>query len=356
MQYTLGQAKKALVESAHAYGQDDIRELINRAIQALSGMAGWECLRKVLRFSSAGPGFVLPQGCAGLVRACVNGRPTTVRGQDFRFLQSGPGDLRHPPRGFCHVHADNIEDIGMKPVMIEPPNRFRLFAYTKSGNVLGDGSTPVGTADNPSGEYSLYVTVRGVSPDGELRSVKLKPHKVPAYDATGTSATDGDEISSIELTDGELVDFQMITEVTIPNDAYEYYYLYAEDQVTGHRFMIGQYHPEIKAPEFRHYEIVCGIPPHHPIELLVETRIDPIPLIEDTDILPFSCLEPIEWMIRADWQMKAGEVTAATNYQNKAAQWLKAQEITYDTVQTQVVINSIFEGSPGEISADSVNI
>ena len=340
MQYTLGQAKKALVESAHAYGQDDIRELINRAIQALAGMSGWECLRKVLRFSSAGPGFVLPQGCAGLVRACVNGHPTTVRGQDFRFLQSGPGDLRHPPRGFCRVHADNIEDIGMKPVMVEPPNRFRLFVYTASGR-----------AEDSSGG-TLLMTVRGIGPDGELRTVKLAPHEIPKYDDTGSSVIEGTALQDATPLG---VDFQVIIEVTIPDAATEYYYLYAEDQITGYRSLIGQYHPEIKAPEFRHYEIV-GVPPGHPIELLVETRIDPIPLVEDTDILPFSCLEPIEWMIRAVWQMKAGEVTCATNYQNKAAQWLKAQEVTYDTVQTQVVINSIFEGSPGEISADSVNI
>ena len=340
MQYTLGQAKKALVESAHAYGQDDIRELINRAIQALSGMAGWECLRKVLRFSSAGPGFVLPQGCAGLVRACVNGHPTTVRGQDFRFLQSGPGDLKHPPRGFRHVHADNIEDIGMKPVMLHPPNRFRLFVYTASGS-----------RTDSAGE-SLSMIVRGLGPDGETRRVNLQPNESPVYSDDGQTVISGTAVKDVIPLD---VDFQMITEVTIPEAAVEYYYLYAEDQITGDRFMIGQYHPEIKAPEFRHYEII-GIPPGCPIELLVECRVDPIPLIEDTDVLPFSCLEPIEWMIRADWQMKAGEVTAATNYQNKAAQWLKAQEITYDTVQTQVVINSIFEGSPGEISADSVNI
>ena len=50
MQYTLGQAKKRLAASASAYGQDDLRDLINAAIQALAGMTGWECLRKVLRF------------------------------------------------------------------------------------------------------------------------------------------------------------------------------------------------------------------------------------------------------------------------------------------------------------------
>ena len=333
MKYTLGQAKKALVASSDAYGQDELRDLINKAIQALSGMTGWECLRKVLRFSSAGPGFVLPQGCAGLVRACVNGRPTTVRGQDFRFLQSGPGDLRHPPKGFCLIQADNIEDIGMKPVMVEPPNCFRLFAYTKSGD-------------------NRPLAVRAVATSGEIRNLKLNPFKIPEYSDDGTSVVSGTAIIDAAPL---AVTLQNILEVSLPDDASEYYYLYAEDQLTGDRYPIAQYHPEIKAPEFRHYEIV-GIPPGRPIELLLEVRVDPIPLVEDSDVIPFPSLEPIEWMIRADWQMKAGEVTAATNYQNKAAQWLKAQEITNDTVQTQVVINSIFSGSPGEISAESVNI
>ena len=324
MQYTLGQAKKRLAASRNAYGQNDLRDLINNAIQALAGMTGWECLRKVLRFSSAGPGFVLPQGCAGLVRACVNGRPTTVRGQDFRFIQSGPGEARRPPRGFCRVKPDNILDIGMKPVMREPFNRFRLFITTPTGDSGTDGSK--------------NMVIKGLTPDGTLVRFDLEPQ---AEDSESFTVDDHD--------------LQMITEITIKDDATEYYTLYAEDQITSARFMIGYYNPEVKAPQFRHYEL-ANVAPHQPVELLVETRIDPLPLIEDTDILPFEAIEPIEWMIRADWQMKSGEVTAAKNYQDMAAKWLKAQEITDDTIQTQVVINSVFEGTPGEISMDSVNI
>lgn len=333
MQYTLGQAKKRLAESANAYGQADLRDLINNAIQALAAMSGWECLRKVLRFSSAGPGFVLPQGCAGLVRVCVNGKPTTVRGQDFRFVQSGPGDMARPPKGFVRVRPENVYDIGMKPVMRELYRISRLAAFSPS-----------------AGQPALVV--KGIDPVGKEVRRALMPHQDPVYDDVTGERTAGEELGDVQF-DGSV--FSSITEVTVADGATDYVTLYAEPFLGGPRLPIATYHPEVKAPQFRHYEL-AGIMSGQPVEILAETRIDPLPLVNDSDVLPFSCLEPIEWVIRADWQMKAGEVTAAQKYQDMAAKWLKAQEITDDTIQTQVVINSVFEGSPGEISAESVNI
>ena len=349
MQYTLGQAKKRLAASASAYGQDDLRDLINVAIQALAGMTGWECLRKVLRFSSAGPRFVLPQGSAGLVRVCVNGSPTTVRGQDFRFLQSGPGDARRPPRGFRPVRPENVYDVGMRPVMFDPLRPFRLMSFRD----MGLDPFVNGNSDSESSEDtdSYGLVVKGVTPDGEVRTITLSSNKNPSYDGSGVK-TDGVELS--EAVPSPVV-FQTILEVAVPEGAYEYYSLFAEDASSGARFLIGCYHPEVKAPQFRHYELI-GVPRGHPVEILAETRIDPLPLVLDSDVLPFGAIEPVEWMIRADWQMKAGEITAASNYQNMAAKWLKAQEVTDDTIQTSVVVNSIFDGSPGEISAETMNI
>ena len=113
---TFGQAKEELAYSVNAYADRDLAKSINRALRALIALHPLKCLRKVYRFCSAGPEFVLPQGCAGLVRACVNGRPVTMRGQDFRFLQAGPGDMDRP--GFRPV--SNVADLGVKPVMFEP--------------------------------------------------------------------------------------------------------------------------------------------------------------------------------------------------------------------------------------------
>lgn len=335
MFYTLAQARKRLSATSFAYGatgEADIDNLINMAVQALASMSGWECLRKVLRFSSAGPGFVLPQGCAGLVRACVNGSPTTVRGQDFRFIQSGPGDFKRPPKGFHPVRPENIYDTGIYPVMVNPRGVFRLAAFSSSGN-------------QPNLE------VKGLDESG--RSVRL--HVTTYQDEIYNEL--GDKIGGYPR---EEVDYSeqvlsVVTEVTLHNNASDYVTLCAKDIVTLDIYPIAVYHPDIKVPSFRHYEIV-GIPPCHPLEILAETRIDPLPLINDNDVIPFQSLEPIEWMIRADWQMKAGEVTSAQKYQDMAAKWLKSQEIIDDSIQTQVVINSVFDGSPGEVSMESFNI
>lgn len=335
MQYTLKTARKALAESSNAYGANDLRAMINRAIQNLSNMAGWQQLRKVLRFSAIGPHFVLPQGCAGLVRACVNGRPATIRAQDFRFIHSGPGDMIRPPSGFRPLGAANVLDIGMKPVMFEPSAPFYVFAST------------------PSGTSGTAVTVKGLTPEGELRAIPLKAQQAPEYDPLTDELIAGTPIADMELPG---VVFQQILEVTVEEGGSEYVTLYAADAVlSDHRFPIALYNPEVEAPEFRHYSI-SDIAPGQPIELLVETRIDPMPLVLETDVLPFPTLNPVEWMIRGDWYMKAGEVDQAQKYYSQAASWLKAQEVVKETMQTSLVVNSVFENSMGQLSAESVNI
>lgn len=335
MFYTLEQARKRLSATSYAYGAAgtaDLDNLINNAVQALASMSGWECLRKVLRFSSAGPGFVLPQGCAGLVRACVNGSPTTVRGQDFRFVQSGPGDFKRPPKGFRPVRPENIYDVGLFPVMVNPKGVFRLIAFSDS-------------AEQPA------VHVKGLDDRGRLVRTSVVTYQDEVFDKFG------DKIAGVKRDEAEPNSqlLTVITEVTIDNQASDYVTLCAKDLVTADVYPIAVYHPEVKAPSFRHYEL-AGIPPCHPVEILAETRIDPLPLVKPSDVIPFQSLEPIEWMIRADWQMKAGEVTSAQKYQDMAARWLKAQEVTDDSIQTQVIINSVFDGSPGEISMESFNI
>lgn len=328
MRYTLSQACKTIESSSHAFGVTDVKDSINRAIQALSGLAAWECLRKTIRFISAGPEFALPQGSAGLVRVCVNGNPVTLRGQDFRFIHSGPGDAVHPPQGFCKIPMVNVLDLGCKPVMVDICSPSRLFAFSdKEGD------------DAP-------VVVRGVDPTGRVVTESITPYWYgdPARPETVTDISDAVPTDNV---------FQIIDEVVIDDCAAGYVTLYAETD--GHRYPIALYHPDVKAPEFHHYRI-RGVPPCKPVEILAETRVDPLPLVRPTDIVPFASLEPIEWMIRYDWCMKAGEVDAASKYQAQAAQWLKAQEITDDTVQTPIIVNSVFERSMGEISEEAYNI
>ena len=345
MQITLGQACEELAQAGHAYGGDDMKKLINRAIQALSKMSGWECLRKVLRFSSVGPEFVLPQGCAGLVRACINGRPSTVRGQDFRFLRSGVNDVKIPPKGFSPVPLGNIIDLGFKPVMIEPMSPFQVFAFAD-----GDPSR------NSTGSYEYpddqpYVTVKGVDIGGRSVTTRVRPYRYPWYSEDDGTLQAGTEVLSITPTGPA---FRVIDEVTLHSFANQYITLFAKSS-GAEPFAIGLYHPKVPAPTFRHYEIQ-GVPPLQPIELIVEARVDPLPLVNDTDILPFETLEPVEWMIQSFWQVRAGELSRAETLRSHAAQWLKSLEVTNDTIQTELVVNSRYEGSSGEVSEESWNV
>lgn len=347
MYFTLAQVRKALAGTTDAYKSADLDWDINRAIEGLAGLSGWECLRRTVRFFSAGPVFALPQGYAGLVRVCVNGRPASLRGQDFRFLQSGPGDLRRPPSGFVSVATKNVVDIGMSPVIMEPVHRFKLVTFTDAPR--SDTSRP--EWDTSGGKVLPKLTVVGLRPDGRMAREELS---LNGYDSDGSWHTDDGE-----FTPGS-VEFSRIEDVVVPENASDYITLYAvpADSVDyeADGYQISCYNPRLSVPRFRRYELT-SVPPGMPIEVIAETRIEPVPLVRDTDVVPFqSPIEPIGWMIRADWAMKSGEVTQAQNYRTQAMNWLKAQEITDDTIQTQVVVNSVYSGSMGEISEEADNI
>lgn len=333
MRYTLEQACERLASYQHAYGVTDVKTAINSAIQALAGLSGWECLRKVVRFSSAGPAFALPQGCAGLVRACVNGKPVTMRGQDFRFLLSGPGDeFNRPSRGYSLVPPGNIESDGFSPIIFKPRGPFRLFAYS-------DGT----------GEPSL--TVRGVDRSGRQVQAVLPMNAFPAYDNLGAL------VSGMAPEDvvPDSTEFLEITEVVLDKCATQYVTLYARETSSDVITKIAIYHPSVRVPLFRHYRI-AGYPEGRPLEILAEVRIDPLPLVNDTDVLPFDGIEPIEYMILYAWKMQSSEVDAARKFKEEAATWLRAHEVADNTVQTSLTFNCVTTGSMGEVSRESANI
>lgn len=332
MRYTLGQAVKRLQATSHAYGITDVKDAINHAIESLSGLSGWECLRQVLRFSSVGPCITLPQGSAALVRVCVNGHPSTLRGQDFRFIHSGPGDLSAIPPGFSRVLTKNVIDLGESPVMSIPARPFRLYACS-------DGT-----------DAAPAVTVTGVTVDGRLKTIILPVIPAPVY--SGTTLISGQKPEDVAPNS---TIFQTITEVTLSDSAADYLTLYTEDVDSYDRVPIAVYHPAVHAPYFRRYSI-SGIGKDQPVDILAEVRIDPLPLVKNTDPLPFDGIDPVEWMIRADWSMKANEVDTAKKYIDQAMQWMKAKEVTDDRIQTAVIVNSVFDGSMGEISGEAFNI
>ena len=340
MLYTFGQAKKKLMSSTHAYvvgahrGNEvaDLADAINDAIQALAGMSGWDCLRKVVRIATASPVFALPQGCAGLVRACVAGRPVTVRGQDFEFLHSGPGDLRSPPHGYQTIPGHMILDRGTRPIEVVPPPCSSLVAY----------SAEEGQPD---------LVVKYVDPSGDVRTSSL-PVTAGGIEDAVLCAQNAQTQGAPDIVVGAILSVNVSDSASArPSLAAVY--------PDGTPVRLATYAPQVSVPSFHIYEVhgsYCGCPCGGSYDILAEVRLEPLPLVEDTDVVPFDSLEPIEWMIHARWLTKAGEIDSAQKYQALAANWLKAREATDRSVQTSVVFNNLFSMSLGEPSMDAINI
>ena len=324
MKYTFGAAKRALVHACHSK-MTDIGEKINTAIEALCGLNPWEheFLRQVVRMASVSPVISLPQGATGLVRACVNGKPTTLHGQDFQFLSGGPGDLSKVPNGY-DVFADDILDYGLSPVWKQPAT-FGWLCAVYSGSDL-----------------QPPITVRATGTDGQRVEFRLTPQSSAepfAYDAAHPVRT----IESVVL--GESTD--------------NYISLYMTDVLPAKsEFLIAKYHPRIQVPEFRRYRlpVSMNLRPDEAYDILAEIQFEPLRLVDDSDVIPFPTLEPIKSMILYEYSNQNLESTAAETYLKQAETWLTRLNSAKNVQQGATVINVPYRGSMGELSDFYANL
>lgn len=320
MAITLKQACSALSSVAQFPTQSDLVSAINRALDSLSGYQAWSRCRKVIRVRSVGPYFSLPQDAASVVRACVNGTPSTVHSQDYRFLSSGPGDLTEVPTGFQRLDP-GVVDLGLFPT----------YRDLTQPSVLA--------VDFSEGCRSrTKVIVVGHDSSGKIIREELTPVKSDSL-YVGKSEKTFSDITSVVLTDDSsttyltLRAYPSITENTIPDEG----------------LILGSYHPKITVPEFHRY-MVPGVRPDQAIDLLCEVRINNLPLVDMNDVLPLPFLDPIEHMILSSINVSIGEITAAEKLRELAVGELAMNQATEERKQTFTVVNSLYPLSPGEMS------
>ena len=104
----------------------------------------------------------------------------------------------------------------------------------------------------------------------------------------------------------------------------------------------------MQIPKLRQYRIEAGPGPY---DILAEVRIDPLPLIDDDDVIPIPSIEPLKLMMLYESYLILNELTTAQQYMQQAVSWLQQMQVADNTVQAPVVQNTLFEGSGGEISA-----
>lgn len=346
MNYTFGQAKSILREAAYLRpaGTDDNRlgDRINSAVTALAGLSGWQYLRRLVRTFSATPCFSLPQGAAELVRLCVNGSPASLHGQEYQFLHSGPGDLeRYMKRGFRRIPDADVADMGWSPLM----NQIH-------GTTFVVAVSPYVEIEDPSdGETHPQppVTVSGVGPDG--RRVRRTIPVIQGSKCDYPVYSDFPESNVFSVIDSVVLgDNGTFGDVACKRD--RHVTLFGFDS-RGDAGVLGDYHPEVKVPRFRQYQVAGE---RGPMDLLAEVRIDPLPCVEDDDVLCVPSLEPVKLMLLHEVNLAMNEQQAAQGYLQQAVQWLSQMQVTDNTIQTPVVENVLRGLSNGAIAEEYENL
>lgn len=323
---TFGQAKKQLAQFVSAHQLGDVGSAVNQAIDELASSRNWQHMRTTRRFTLSGEYFAVPQDIDSVMRVAVDGKPLSIRGGDYEFLHSGPGDLDYVSAGFA---PDNgLVDMGYFATMYD-------FA-------AGSSLVCFGTADAPGGS----IKVRGRNSDGDVVSGVVPYQKVASMDLID---------DPVALTVTPLAGFAYIDKVILPPDAESYISLYGT--LSGVHTFVSRMHPSIRVPEFRRYRLpgfsdTTGAT----YAVLAEVRLRAMPLVEDDDVLPFDSILPVQYMLTSMWNMSSGEIKTADDYRQRAVALLVNREEVRQEKQGLVVINSLFNGSLGEVSETYDNI
>ena len=322
---TFGQAKKRLAQFASSLGLGDVGAAVNSALDELASTRNWQRLRRVRRFAIEAGTVALPQDCGQILRACMNGTPISLRGPDYDFLMSGPGDLDYLPEGYRYVTG--LQDRGSFPVMYDPDSTTGLKLAAFGTDDIGSGTVRV-LGTNAAGER---VTATAV----------YKEWEDPLL------GTDGETYATVAAAAAAQSAIVTIERVILPEGLTGYVSLYGLDD--GDFAFLSSMHPNIRVPEFRRYRIP-GYLADETYELLAEVRTKFLPLVDDRDVIPFESLLPVQYMLQSLFYMNSGEIKLADDYRQRAESALVLREAADQERAGVVVINSQYTDSLGEAS------
>ena len=320
MTYTFAEAKQRLARYASSYGLGDVSAALNEALDELARTRSWQRLRRIARLTVGGEYFALPQDCGQIRRAAVDGTPVRIVGADHEFLSGGPGDFDYLSRGLAPIF--NIQRVGIYPTMFAPTAASKLAAFSTTA---------------PTG--SIFAKIRNA--DGDTLTVT-----VPCTVWAGTTDAAGLDAGTVTATALEATE---ILGITLPPDASDYISLYGV--ADGELTFLSRMHPRIRVPEFTRYR-VPGFSSETDASygLLVECGLQPLPLSDDNEPVPFDSLRSLQYMLQSLWYAESGELEHSAKYRAMAEASLLRREDTENERQTMLIINPLYEGSNGEVS------
>lgn len=320
MFYTLAQAERKLARFADG-GGCDVRASINDALEQLSNLEAWRCLRRIVRITVQNDVLPLPQSVEAVLRVCVEGAPSHIFGTDYQFMQSGVGDLDWEGN-----QGIGISDYGAGHATMFDIDR------DSPGVPLAFSSHTTDTAKT--------ITVYGTLPDGTEKIEQIKIH--PWAGADGDLSFDPSSVVGTS--------FVQIDRVVLPEGLKGYIALYSTKD--GDMHFLAKYHPNILIPDFRRYRINWRDVHTQPTSVLAEVRLKCLPLIAPTDVIPFDSLAAVQYMMQAVKEIAAGNLELGMNYQQLAISRMEEKETAQTRVQGLVVENDLHMFSPGAATGE----
>lgn len=316
MYYTLAQAEQKLAPYAVG-GACDVRGAINDALEQLSNLEQWRCLRRLVRIAVRNDVLPLPQSVEALMRVCVDGEPSHVFGSDYQFLQAGPGDLDFEGRtgvGFSDYGAGHAVMFDLDP--------------SKPSSLVAFSSDPA--------DQGRVLTVHGRDLDGTGATF---PVTVKRW--AGSPGVLDFDVSKPEGRRTVQVD-----RVVLPSGLRGYVSLYGVDG-EGAVLFLAKYHPAILVPEFRRYRVNRPVDAERPTSVLAEVKLRFVPLVAPTDVVPFDSLLAVQYMMQAIKESGAGNLDKGMAFKALAVTTLEEKETSQSRVQGLHVENALHDFSAG---------
>jgi len=316
MYYTLAQAEAKLARFADG-GSCDVKAAINDAIEQLSNMDLWRTMKRIVRISVQDAVLPMPQCVKTILRIDVDGNPSHIFGTDYQFLQSGIGDMDWGTSNY----GLGLSDYGAGHCTqfdVHPDFPGRLVAVSSDNRDQGK-----------------VVTVKAIVADGTETTLATTVKRW-----LGNAGTFGFDPRKVEGTS-----VHQVTSVVLPTGLSGYVSLYCCSD-TEVRFL-AKYHPSIIVPDFRRYRVNWQLDDAVPSSVLAEVRLQPLPLVAPTDVIPLSSVHAVQYMMQAIKEYNAGNVQGGQNYEALASRRLSEEENAQTRSQGLVVQNALLEATAG---------
>ena len=351
MLYTLSQARQQLKRFVDngSCKEPVIDARINEALERLTDITDFECMRATMRITTCNNIFSLPYNVEKLLFADVNGTPAKIFGRAYQYLSSGVGDLDE--RSWGSGFRD-IMDQGEYPVQYDVPACY----IDSAGETIDarDSGLRLMAFSSAQEDEGKTLRIRGYHGSGSGEQVEASPNTqgeavmIQQWDGGVEGEVYGYWNFGLKHSSNP---YSKVTEVIKP-ETQGYVSLFAvagsnSDPEKTHFTFLAKYHPRQTIPQFRRYAVTnCKDRGYSSVLALVKLRN--VPLVDGDDILPVDSMQALKLMVMAISEENKGNLQGALNFEAQAtAVMMKRESSRVQSDGLPVIFNADYRTSAG---------